>query len=51
MQSLAKQVKHVLDLGVQVGVVIGGSNFFRVLICRNQAFRELLATIWVCWLL
>jgi len=29
LHNLAEQVKHVLDLGVQVAIVIGGGNFFR----------------------
>ena len=29
LQGLTEQVKHVLDLGVQVAIVIGGGNFFR----------------------
>lgn len=29
LHSLAQQIKHVLDLGVQVAIVIGGGNFFR----------------------
>lgn len=29
LETLAQQVKHVLDLGVQVAIVIGGGNFFR----------------------
>jgi uridylate kinase len=29
LQGLTLQVKHVLDMGVQVAIVIGGGNFFR----------------------
>jgi uridylate kinase len=29
LHGLAEQVKHVIDLGVQVAIVIGGGNFFR----------------------
>lgn len=29
LRNLAEQVKHVVDLGVQVAIVIGGGNFFR----------------------
>jgi len=36
MQEVAQEIKEVVDLGVQVGVVIGGGNIFRGLTAASQ---------------
>lgn len=36
MREIAQEIKQVVDLGVQVGVVIGGGNIFRGLTASSQ---------------
>ena len=46
--KLAAQVKHVLDLGVQVAIVIGGGNFFRGASLSESVSLVLCMITWVC---
>lgn len=47
--SLAKQIKEVVESGVEVAVVNGGGNFWRGLSGSNKGMTVLLLTIWACW--
>lgn len=38
VESYARQIKEIADLGVQVGIVIGGGNIFRGLSGTNKGF-------------
>ena len=42
----AQQIKEIHDMGVQIGIVIGGGNIFRGLSGAGKGF----ATRWVCLL-
>jgi uridylate kinase len=41
-----KQIKELIDIGVEVAVVIGGGNIFRGLSAAESGVPK--ATIWVC---
>ena len=43
LQEYAQQIKAVHEMGVQIGIVIGGGNFF-----RKRDSIALRATRWVC---
>ena len=38
VESYARQIKEIADMGVQVGIVIGGGNIFRGLSGTNKGF-------------
>ena len=38
VESYARQIKEIADLGIQVGIVIGGGNIFRGLSGTNKGF-------------
>ena len=38
VESYARQIKEITDMGVQVGIVIGGGNIFRGLSGTNKGF-------------
>ena len=44
----ARQIKEVHEMGVQIGIVIGGGNIFRGLSGAGKGFDPLRATRWVC---
>ena len=46
--NIAEQVKEIVDLGVQVGVVIGGGNIFRGVAPAAAGMTEPQQIIWAC---
>ena len=46
-RKVAKEVKEIHDLGVQVAIVVGGGNFWRGRTRRIWTARR--QTIWGCW--
>ena len=46
LSDYAKQIKEVHEMGVQIGIVIGGGNIFRGLSGRVSTVSR--ATRWVC---
>lgn len=46
---LAKQVKELLAVGHEVGVVVGGGNIFRGMAGAAVAWSVLRPTTWACW--
>lgn len=46
---LAKQVKELLAVGHEVGVVVGGGNIFRGMAALPVAWSVLRPTTWACW--
>ena len=48
LNEYAQQIKEVHDMGVQIGIVIGGGNIFRGLAVQEKASTESKATRWVC---
>ena len=51
VKSLAAEVAEVARTGVQVGLVVGGGNFFRGVAAAARTWTVSPATIWECWLL
>jgi uridylate kinase len=50
ISAIVAEIKGVVDLGVQVGVVIGGGNIFRGCgACCHAAWTALRPTTWACW--
>lgn len=45
----AQQIKEIHDMGVQIGIVIGGGNIFRGLSGAGKGFDRVKVTRWVCW--
>ncbi len=48
LDRMALEIGQLVEIGVQVGVVIGGGNLFRGLLYMLQVWKELQATIWAC---
>ena len=48
--SVCDVIKKCVDLGVQVGVVVGGGNFWRGLKDGGDRMERTRPTIWACWL-
>lgn len=48
LAEYAQQIKEVTELGIQVGIVIGGGNIFRGLSGAGKGFDRVKATRWVC---
>ncbi len=47
----AKEIKKVVDAGVELAIVIGGGNIFRgVAGSSRKVWIECKAIIWECWL-
>ena len=49
MERIAKEVKAVCDMGVEVCLVIGAGNIFRGLKEWLPAWNDLAPIIWACW--
>ncbi len=49
IQSIAKQVKEIAELEVEVAVVVGGGNLWRGKQEVTWAWTARLLTIWECW--
>ena len=49
LAEYAAQIKEIHELGVQIGIVIGGGNIFRGLSGANKGFDRVKATRWECW--
>jgi uridylate kinase len=47
--SIVAEIKAVADLGVEVGVVIGGGNIFRGIAGPPPAWIAPRPTTWACW--
>ena len=47
LEQYAKDIKTVVEQGVEVAIVIGGGNIFRGLVPR-KAWTACRATIWAC---
>lgn len=48
LSDYAKQIKEVHEMGVQIGIVIGGGNIFRGLSEARRVSTVSRATRWVC---
>ena len=50
VQSLAEEVAEVAKAGVQIGLVVGGGNFFRgVAAAAARTWTASRRTTWACW--
>jgi uridylate kinase len=47
--GIVPEIKAIVDLGVQVGVVIGGGNIFRGVRLPRAAWTVRRPTTWACW--
>lgn len=47
-QKIAEELKPAYDAGMQIAVVVGGGNIFRVSLARPQAWIGPRATTWAC---
>ena len=43
-------VKKCVDIGTEVGIVVGGGNFWRGVKTAAERWSAPVQTIWVCWL-
>lgn len=48
LSDYAKQIKEVHEMGVQIGIVIGGGNIFRGLSGSQRVSTVSKVTRWVC---
>ena len=48
LAEYAEQIKEVHDMGVQIGIVIGGGNIFRGLSGAGKGFDRVKVTRWAC---
>ena len=48
VKFIASEIKPIYDLGVKIGIVIGGGNIFRGVSPAAKGWIELQQTIWVC---
>lgn len=48
IQSVAKQVKEIVELDVEVAVVVGGGNIWRGMAGSAKGMTVQLLIIWVC---
>ena len=48
LASIVEDIKEVLELGVQVGIVVGGGNIFRGVALGRPAWTAPRATTWGC---
>lgn len=48
IQSLAKQIKEVVELGVEVAVVVGGGNIWRGIQGSSRGIDRPLPITWEC---
>jgi len=46
---IVQEVAEVVGLGVEIAVVIGGGNIFRVSLPRRRTWTGPRRTIWACW--
>ena len=49
LRSYAVQIKQATELGVQIGIVIGGGNIFRGLQGAKRGFDRVKGDQMVCW--
>lgn len=49
IQSLAKQIKEVVELGVEVAVVVGGGNIWRGIHGSSRELTVRPQITWECW--
>ena len=49
MAGFVGQIKEVADLGVQIGIVIGGGNMFRGVAGALPGWTAPLPITWACW--
>lgn len=49
MGRVAEVIRECVDMGVQVGVVIGGGNFWRGVKDARATSSGPAPTIWACW--
>lgn len=49
ISEIVDEIKSVVDMGVQVGVVIGGGNIFAVLLPPPPAWIAPKRITWACW--
>jgi uridylate kinase len=47
--GIVAEIKAIVDMGVQVGVVIGGGNIFRGVAPAAGAWTAPRRTTWECW--
>ena len=50
LTKIARQIKQVVEMGVGVGIVVGGGNIWRGLRPRQAAWKGLRPTMPGCWL-
>lgn len=50
LHEYALQIKEIHDMGIEIGIVIGGGNIFRGLKGTERALIVLRVTRWACWL-
>ena len=48
LNDYARQIKEVHEMGVQIGIVIGGGNIFRGLSGAGKGFDRVKAIRWEC---
>lgn len=49
LESYARQIHEIAEMGIQIGIVIGGGNIFRGLSGTNKGFDRVKGTAWACW--
>ena len=49
IQGIAREVKEVRDLGVQVAIMVGGGNIFRGTRQKSSTLIAQPAITWACW--
>ncbi len=49
IQAIARELKDVVELGVQVAVMVGGGNIFRGARKKGLRSTALRAITWACW--
>jgi uridylate kinase len=48
IQSIAKQIKDVVELGVEIAVVVGGGNIWRGMAGSSKGMDRATAVTWAC---
>ena len=49
LTRMVEEIKSVVELGVEVGVVVGGGNIFRGVALGATGMDRATGTIWGCW--
>lgn len=49
LETYAREIRQVVELGVAVGIVIGGGNIFRGVQNASRGMKRPMPTTWACW--